>query len=362
MGYLDEVKEQGAALRAAVEAYRGAEGARLLEAARLVGSRPVLFVGMGSSWAAALAAEAHLAASGRAAFAVDASEALYRWLPVLRGPGGPAPVLISQSGESKEVVGLAERLPSPPIVLTNEPGSTLARRAAVVLPLHAGSEKGTCNKTFVNTLAVLGLLGRAVLAARPEGKAADPGRLLGISEFVEAAAALDALLERCRPEVPALQVHLGEPHPPGAKGPVPLPWEIIGRGSGLAAVEQGALVLRELTGRVLVPSAGGLFRHGAVYRTGPSTRAIVLAAEAEEGKLLLNLAEEILSRGGRVAILSDFDPGIASPRAVCLRLPAVGRPLFSTAALVPLEVLGVADAEARGYDSETGVPKVTTVE
>ena len=361
--FLDEVKAQGRALRAAAEAYRG-DGSRLLaEAARVAAGRPLLLAGMGSSWAAALAVESFLVRRGKLAVAVDASEALYRWLPVLNGPRALAPVLISQSGESRELVHLASRLSCPFIAVTNAPRSTLGERAAAVLPLHAGVEKGATNKTFLNTIAVGLFLGRAILADGSEERLSEMARLLEIAEFIEAAAAIDGLLARSDGQVRGLLAHLtgGDRTDAGDSGRL-LPWQLIGRGSGMAAVEQMALILQELTGRVTVPFLGGLYRHGAVYRAGPATRSIILASRDEEGELLGSLAKEIVGRGGRVVFIADFDPEIEDPSLLRFPLPVVARGLFPLIASVPLELLGIADAEARGFDGAVGVPKVTQVE
>jgi glucosamine--fructose-6-phosphate aminotransferase (isomerizing) len=357
--FLVEVREQGRALRAAAEAYRDAGAASMGNAARLAGDRPVLFAGMGSSWAAALAVQAFLVRRGRLAMAVDAADALYRWLPVLNGARGVAPVLISQSGESQELVRLAARLSSPFIAITNVPESTLGRRAAVVLPLHAGHEKGVTNKTFLNTIAVGLILGRAILADGAEEKISEMARLLEIAEFLEAAAAVDAILARADGPVKDILGHLtaGE----AAGGPLAT-WEIVGRGSGMAAAEQSALVLRELTGRIVAAFAGGFYRHGPVYRVGPWTRAIILAAREEEGSLLAGLAGEIVEKGGRVAFISDFDPEIDSPLLVRAAIPEVARCLFPILAMVPLELLAAADAAARGFRAGQEVPKLTPIE
>jgi fructoselysine-6-P-deglycase FrlB-like protein len=361
--FLDEVMEQGRALRAAAEAYRGEEARVLAEAVRVAAGRPLLLAGMGSSWAAALAVEAFLVRRGRLAVAVDASEALYRWLPVLNGPRTLAPVLISQSGESRELVRLASRMSCPFIAVTNAPRSTLGGRAAAVLPLHAGVEKGATNKTFLNTIAVGLFLGRAILADGREERLSEMARLLEIAEFFEAAAAIEALLSRSDGQVRELRAHLihedrTEVEDPGRL----LPWQLIGRGSGMAAVEQMALILQELTGRVTVSFPSGLYRHGPIYRVSPSTRAIILAARDEEGELLGSLAKEIVSRGGRVAFVADFDPEIEGPLFLRFPLPAVARGLFPLVASIPLELLGVVDAEARAFDGACGVPKVTPVE
>jgi fructoselysine-6-P-deglycase FrlB-like protein len=362
--FLAEVMEQGRALRAAAEAYRGEEARLLAEAARVAAGRPLLLAGMGSSWAAALAVQAFLVRRGKLAVAVDASEALYRWLPVLNGPRALAPVLISQSGESRELVRLASRMSCPFIALTNAPRSTLGGRAAAVLPLHAGVEKGATNKTFLNTIAVGLFLGRAVLADGSEERLSEMARLLEIAEFLEAAAAIDGLLARSGEPVRGLREHLikGEDRTDAGDPGRLLPWQLIGRGSGMAAVEQMALILQELTGRVTVSYPGGLYRHGPVYRVGPATRAIILAARDEEGELLGSLAKEILDRGGRVAFIADFDPEIEGPTFLRFPLPAIARGLFPLVASIPLELLGVADAEARTFDGAAGVPKVTPAE
>jgi fructoselysine-6-P-deglycase FrlB-like protein len=275
-------------------------------------------------------------------------------------------VLISQSGESQELVRLAARLSGPYIAVTNAPGSALGGRAAVVLPLHAGEEKGATNKTFLNTIAVGLFLARTVLANGSEERLSEMARLLEIAEFIQAAVAVDSLLARSEGAVGDLLAHLAAGErwagsPRTGEAPLP-PWELIGRGSGMAAVEQGALILRELTGRVLVPFRGGLYRHGPIYRTGPATRAIILAAQDEEGNLLARLAAELVERGARVAFLGDVDPEIDSPLLLRFPLPAVAPCLFPILAMVPLELLGAADARSRGFDPYAGVPKVTPVE
>jgi glutamine---fructose-6-phosphate transaminase (isomerizing) len=351
-GFLEEVKEQAAALRAVVEAYRGKEGHLLLEARRAIGSRPVLFAGMGSSWAASIAAETFLVGQGRPAVAADCAEALYRWLPIL-GTSGFAPVLISQSGESREVVGLASKLHGPFLAITNDPSSTLGRAATVALPMHAGREAGVTSKTYTNTVAVCLLLAHALC-----GKETPAGTGAGTGDVLDAAAAIEDPLQRWHDEIEGLLAHLKV----GETAGDPLPWEIVGRGSAMALVHQAALVLRELTGRLVAPFHGGFYRHGPVYRITPRTRVIVLGARGEEGDLLERLSQEIVSRGGRVAFIADFEAGIESPQFRKFQVSAVGPCLFPAVAAVPLEILGASDAAARGFDPTVGVPKVTAVE
>jgi len=357
MGYfLDEVNGQGQALRAAREGYQEGAGAEALRSAvRLLAARPVLFTGMGSSWAAGIAAEAFLVREGRLGIAVEASEALYRWLPLLSSPEGFAAVLISQSGESPEVAGLARSIAAPFVAMTNNPESALGRLAAVALPLYAGAEKGVTNQTFLNSVAVAALLSRALLVERNGDRLKDDAPAGWAADVQEAAAAVDALLGRLGAPIDGLRRHFAPSE--GLES-----WDLIGRGSGLAAVEQGALLLRELTGRTVAAFSGGLYRHGPVYRASAATRAIVLASREEEGQLQARLARDIVDRGGRAAFIADFAPGFEAPGLFPVALPRVAPGLFPIAAMIPLELLAIADLAARGLEPDLGVPKVTPIE
>ena len=65
---------------------------------------------------------------------------------MIDGRPGLAPVLISQSGESPEMLRLVDRLSGEIVAITNEPRSSLGRRATVTLPLLAGKEEGVTNQ------------------------------------------------------------------------------------------------------------------------------------------------------------------------------------------------------------------------
>ena len=118
----------------------------------------VLFLGMGSSRFAASVAARDLRVAGMAAAAepasIDAS-----WPPDQR----TLVVAISANGESAETLDAVERYRgrSPVVALVNEPASTLASQADVVIEMGAGEEVGgiAC-RTFQHT----GILLRALEA------------------------------------------------------------------------------------------------------------------------------------------------------------------------------------------------------
>src|SRR5947209_14041399 len=112
-----EIRQQPAALRDVISAYRAPDGAAALDRlaelyrGRLTGREPggsIVFTGMGSSLYAAEAVLPRLAAAGIEVYTREAGE----WLHY--GPGKLRPlglvVAVSQSGESVETRTLAERL------------------------------------------------------------------------------------------------------------------------------------------------------------------------------------------------------------------------------------------------------------
>lgn len=168
-GFLADVLSAPERLAVVLDAY-GAVGSPLAEVPARDVER-VLFLGMGSSRFAALAAVAHLRARGIDAFAELASTGLPT--PPKRGT---LVVGISASGATEETVESLARHhgTSPTVAVTNRSGSPIEDVADVTLPLLAGEEEGgVACVTFQATLAVLLLLcGR--LAGAPDAGALRP--------------------------------------------------------------------------------------------------------------------------------------------------------------------------------------------
>src|SRR5438034_469662 len=166
--FVDEIREQPAALRELIDSYRAPEGAAALDrVAELQGGAaaggPVLFTGMGSSFYAADAVIPRLVAGGIGAAAREAGEWLHYGLGTFR-PAGLV-VAISQSGESVETRSLVDRLAghAPVVAVTNDPESRTARAADAVLLMHAGFEAMIAAKTYTNSVGVLNLAAAALL-------------------------------------------------------------------------------------------------------------------------------------------------------------------------------------------------------
>jgi glutamine---fructose-6-phosphate transaminase (isomerizing) len=166
--FIAEIAGQPDALRRAAAGLAGHAGALAALAARPPGA--LVFGGMGSSYDACYPAVTALARAGVAASMVDTAELLHFRLPALRG--GDELILVSQSGESAETVGVAralrERGDAPRIVaVTNEPASSLATLADHTLGTNAGEETGPSTMTFAAALVVLGAIAHTIDGHRP---------------------------------------------------------------------------------------------------------------------------------------------------------------------------------------------------
>ncbi|HJS50146.1 MAG TPA: SIS domain-containing protein [Gaiellaceae bacterium] len=165
-GFLRDVLAAPERLASALDAYERPDSPLAGVTGLMSSPRRVVFVGMGSSRFAAVAAAALLRSRGTDAVAEYASAAR---------PTPPSPdtlvVGISASGTTPETVDAvsAHRGVSMTVAVSNDPDSELASLANVVLPLVAGTEEGgiAC-LTYQNTVAVLLLLADRIAADGPQ--------------------------------------------------------------------------------------------------------------------------------------------------------------------------------------------------
>jgi fructoselysine-6-P-deglycase FrlB-like protein len=281
--FLADILAEPEVLAGCLDAYGRPGGP--LEGVHEIGGRSALFIGMGSSRFAALAAAALLRARGWAAVVERASTG---------APSPPSPdtvvIAISASGETEETVEAVRRHRGSGrvVAVTNRPESGLALQGDVVLPLLAGDERGgiAC-RTYQCTVAVLlALCGRLL-----GDESLSPGRLLS---------AVDALRElheaRERWVGSALEILGG--------GPL----YVVAPEERLASAEQSALMLREAPRVPAGACETGDWLHVDVYLTRrPGYRAILFPGSRFDGRLM----EWIERRGSAVVSVGAPVPGAA---------------------------------------------------
>jgi glucosamine--fructose-6-phosphate aminotransferase (isomerizing) len=347
--FFAEIAGQPDALRRAADALT--DQARVMErlADAATPATAVVFTGMGSSYDACYPAVNELAARGVLALHVDTAELLHFRSAALT----PSTILVvvSQSGESAEVVRLADlvrRGAGRPVVLsvTNGFASALAERSDLRLDTRAGAETGPSTMTFaasiVHLAAVAGVLaGEAAPAAIDRARA---GAVLAASAVEEVLEGAEAAADRLTDVV-------------GGRDVV----AVLGRGPARAAAEMGALTLKE-SGVMAESFATAAFRHGPFELAGQDLAAIVVATERETRALDLGLARDLVAAGAAVVVVAPR--GEAPEGALGVPLPEIDRLVGSAASIVPIQLLAWRLATARGRvpGVYTRATKVTTRE
>ncbi len=347
--FLAEIAGQPDALRRAADAL--AEQLPALEALadRAARGGLALFTGMGSSYDACYPAVNELAARGILAAHVDTAELLHFRSHALSS--STVLVVVSQSGESAEVVHLAASLagrPDRPVVLsiTNGLDNDLARRADLRLDTRAGTETGPSTMTFAASIAQLAAVA-GILAGEAPSAAIERARVSARA----AATAIERILldDERTADLLANAVRGREVV------------AVLARGPARAAAEMGALTLKE-SGVMAESFATAAFRHGPFELAGPDLAAIVVATEPETTALDLGLAADLVRAGASVAVLAP--EGATSAGALTISVAPVDRLLGSAVSIVPIQLLArrLAAELGRAPGTYTRASKVTTRE
>lgn len=312
----------------------------------------VILTGMGGSYATCYPLAVHLATRGRSALMLGTAELLHFRLGLL-DPARPV-VVVSQSGESAEIVSLAERLHDlaarPTVVaVTNGSGNTLARAADLALDTRTGSEVGPSTGTFAGALVVLAGIGRRLIDGSIR---VDADRLIAHAE--QTAVAIERLLAHR-----GLGDELFETFGSLDR------FVILGRGPARAAAEMAALTVKEAAGLPVEAFDAAQFRHGPLEMAGPGLAAVVLATERETEALDRRLARELRDAGASVLEITTAPiEATVRPRRAHVGIGSLDRALAPAAAIVPVQLLAHRLALAHGRRPGTFVraTKVTTRE
>jgi glucosamine--fructose-6-phosphate aminotransferase (isomerizing) len=286
---LEEISQQPAALSGLRKFYAspGAIPSKGLRALTASWPPTVVFTGMGSSLFAAYPAQAYLTEHGVRALVWETAELVHHHLKVL-GPDTLL-VVVSQSGETAEVLELLKCLPAEARVLavTNVESSPLAKCANLLLPLMAGGQGAVSTKTYTCSVAVLMYLAFAIVGH-------PPGPLT--QEVMRAVVAQENILDRHDVLMPPIVEFFNRP-----------PYvALMSRGADLATAYQGALTLKEVVRVAAEAISAAQFRHGPMEMINPNHRYILFARQGKTEKLLLKLARDIRKSNGRVLLFTDL--------------------------------------------------------
>lgn len=306
-------------------------------------------VGMGSSLFAAYPAYLALLEGGFPVTWVDASEFLHYGLGGIKD--GDTLLLVSQSGESYEVLKILERLTAKPWIVgvTASLESSLARRCHEVIDILSGPEKAvTSTKTHTATLAVLNLWAMAYRGDR-EGFLRSRQELESIAEEAEnLIASSPEWVRRVIYNLEFLQETDSR--------------VIVARGYSLSSAWHGCLCFYECAKETFLSFSGGQFRHGPLELAVKKMLAVLLMPPGRTALPMQNLAELLVQKG--VKVLSIGQCALA-PRYNLEVLPFYSlneffAPLLS---IIPIMLLSYYLAEEKGLEPGTAyLIKKTTLE
>ncbi len=283
-----------------------------------------------------------------------ASEFRYR-APAM--PKDGAALVISQSGETADTLAALRYCRDQGqkiIAIVNQPESTIAREADIVLPTLAGPEIGVAStKAFTTQLAVLAAFTVAMARARgtidAEGEAMLAGQLAEIPSRASEVLQHDERLQEIAAEIALARDVL-----------------YLGRGTAYPLALEGALKLKEISYIHAEGYAAGEMKHGPIALIDDNVPVIVLAPPGDLFDKTLSNVEEVMARGGRVVMISDaagvarLEGRLAFGIAVPHCAPFVAPLLYA----IPIQLLAYHVAVLKGTDVDQprNLAKSVTVE
>jgi glucosamine--fructose-6-phosphate aminotransferase (isomerizing) len=315
----------------------------------------VSIIACGTSWHAGLVARYWAEQLARIPVDVDiASEFRYR-APVMTADG--AAVFISQSGETADTLAALRHCRAQGqkiIAVVNQPESSIAREADLVLQTLAGPEIGVAStKAFTTQLAVLAastvILARARGAIDATAEAALAGQLAEIPARATDVLQQHELIQKIAGEVAQARDVL-----------------FLGRGTAFPIALEGALKLKEISYIHAEGYAAGEMKHGPIALIDDKVPVVVLAPPDELFDKTLSNVEEVIARGGRVIMISDA-AGVArleGRAAHCIAIPNCGAFAAPLLYAIPMQLLAYFTAVIKGTDVDQprNLAKSVTVE
>lgn len=300
--FLADVLDQPDAMRKAMAFYR--QYHTQMEQIRTLKPRKVLFTGMGSSHYCSQAAVIVLNQGGIPARMESASEILhYEWGAI---SDDTLLVLTSQSGESGEIVDILKKLPENQKIvgITNDPNSSLGRRADICLEMHVAPELAVSTRTYLASLILSDMLAVALLGEDYQDS---------LDHYAAAVVTLEDFMKNhsvMQEQIASLYNY-------------PSSICYIGRGFARATTECGALFTRETAKYPALSFDSGEFRHGPYEMVDDTFCAMIFAPHGTGLQLQKNLTEAIISHQGRVVFVTDADVSFNSEQVLVLRHGAV---------------------------------------
>ncbi len=298
---------------------------------RLKGARNIYFVGCGTSYHACVLGSVYMARlAGKAAVPVLAPQFVAQYVPAL-GPEDVG-VFVSQSGETKDVLGALEaaRAKGARVLgLANVLGSSLMHASEVYLPLACGFEISVpATKTFLNQCV-------AFLALALNAGGQDLSSLTPLPGLIEATlGAVDGPVKDLAPTLSGRE-----------------DLYCLGYGLTYAIALEGALKIKEVTYAHCEGMLSTEFKHGPLSAVDEGF-PILFVAGPEDVPLMVSGINETACRGAHTVVIAQEDPRLRANAHHLLVLPESAALLAPILGVIPLQLLSYRLSVARGHDPD----------
>ena len=246
---------------------------------------------------------------------------------------------VSQSGETYDTLAAVaeiQRKGGRVLGVVNSPGSSIARACGAGVYLHAGAEVAVVStKTFIATVLVFVLIG--LLFGRTRDLSHAEGARL-IRELTSLSGVVRELIAR-EPEFKRIGHSLARYDNA----------YFIGRSSGFALAQEGALKLKEISYIHAEAYPASELKHGPLALISPTTPTVVLIPDDDQVKKNIGSIEEISARNGPVYAVTQV-PNLPVDEPLQGRSPAGHELLAPIVMLIPLQMLAYHAALARGCE------------
>ncbi|TCL59795.1 glucosamine--fructose-6-phosphate aminotransferase (isomerizing) [Hydrogenispora ethanolica] len=329
--FLRDILDQPHSLEVAYQSYITAENLKKMAQIASSDFDQVIFAGMGSSHDACYGASIYLNQRGFKTAVYSAGQLLHYESRIIHDR--TLLILVSQSGESAEIVNLIAGLPSacPVVAITNDPQSTLGRRGNFTFLLNVAPEESISTRTYGATLILLSLIAKMMAAAMDE-------------QVLKQIDSSLASLQQVVADYQALQTRLAD----FLKMPSYL--LLLGRGFSYSTIFAGGLFVKEVAKFPSISLDSAEFRHGPLEMVDSDFHAVIFAPQGPTYGLHDKLARDIIAKGGKVVFITNREFGPASERLLVIKLEPCEELLMPIVDIVPVQLIANYLAEAKGLE------------
>jgi len=297
------------------------------------GYEKIVFSGMGSSYYAPMSVVSYLTSNSIPSIVINAYELANYQMNLL--DQNTLLVLVSQSGESAEVIDVLNKAKNKTTILSvvNNTDSTLANESDFILNMHAGYEEFISSKSYLNTLAVLQLLA-ATLTNNLNNNYIN--ELYKISNWV------NEYLEETINDKEDMLSFVSDTNI----------FDFIGNGPSASNLYQSALIFRE---GPLYSTNGTLcneYSHGWNLYIQEGSTVVIFDPVHRINSIEHKMLKHTLDNGGKVILITSEDgDDINENETLTIRHPAVSEELSTLLQIIPCTMLMGWLLEEKNHDN-----------